>query len=187
MRAPFAPCAVLTSALAVLGPGFLHGTTGAAATVATSKPTRLIVSWNEQRALDRGHVIFRVRAIEFGARGWNVRGGFTNRSPFVIRISRGSEEGAYARGVAPVGMSIVQHRTMFTPAGVTHRASVFSGTRFRPRIPPSLRPGESWNGTFGGADRLPPNRYLRVGFGHFIYVGDQPHRFSWITDGGFTT
>jgi hypothetical protein len=162
--------------------GLLLAAAGLAAQAGESK--RIPVRWNEDRALERGALAFRIRSIEYDNNGWRVRGGFTNRSPFPIRlILHPPDEPAYRDGI-PFSLLYTTFEGV-NPRRDPPRTVPVEARSISPAPPSTLRPGASWNGTFGGPQRLPRGKRLSVGFGYFVYRTYRTYAFGYFTQHTF--
>jgi hypothetical protein len=113
-----------------------------------------------------GPIVFKVRNLRIGPGGWSVEGSVANKTTQPLRIVYAHEPAGHnAFGIAVVNEA---------GAGFAH------ATRFRPRVPILLEPGEGWSGTFSGPDQIAPGVLVRVSFGQF----GTPHadRFTWVSD-----
>jgi hypothetical protein len=126
-------------------------------------------------------MVFHVRSIEAGRRGWLVRGSVENRSRSAYELVPGFG--------APTGAGFA----VVVPGTLGLR--VFSATAVRPTVPFKLPPGGTWTGSFAGTERLPRGTFMWVGFGYFLPAGaalpgqDQffagDPGFSWSTTNTF--
>ncbi|HZQ64696.1 MAG TPA: ABC transporter permease [Gaiellaceae bacterium] len=128
---------------------------GAAPASLLSGPVQTLpAGWSETKPLEDGQMVFRVRAIEVGRRGWLVRGSVENRSRTAYTIAFGRNAGATA------GFSVLEPATL--------GLRVLPATAFRPALPPVLAPGGRWSGAFAGTSAIPHGKFLYVGFGYFL-------------------
>jgi hypothetical protein len=119
-------------------------------------------STNPHNLLD-GPIVFRVRTLRVGPRGWSVDGSVANHTGQALRIVYAHE----SAGHNMFGLYIIE------TGGFT------IATRSRPRVPTVLLPGETWAGTFSGPDVVASGVRLHVQFGQF---GDnQAHRWGFVT------
>ncbi len=138
---------------------------------ATKSPHEQVahVNWTESgdpHNLLGGPLVFEVRTLRIGPKGWSVEGSVANRTTQPLRIVYAHEPAGHnAFGIA------VLHGTELASA---------RATRLEPPVPTLLRPGEAWRGTFSGPDTLAPGVLVHVEFGQF----GTPHadRFTWVTD-----
>ena len=140
----------------------------APATAASAGQQRVIrLAWNE-RALDQDKTVmtFQVRTLTIVGSRWTIDGSFRNTSKVRLRVR---QEFALLYGQARTSVKGLK---------------VLRAKSFRPALPTTLRPGQSWRGTFSGtgATALPKN-YIRVQFSFFVgrAVSGRPG-FGWITD-----
>jgi peptide/nickel transport system permease protein len=145
---------------------------GAAPPSLLTGPIRTVrAGWSETRPLADGRMIFRVRAIEIGRKGWLVRGSVENRSRTSFTI-------AFGRSAAQLaGFSVLAPGTL--------GLQVLPATTFRPALPTELRPGETWTGSFAGSSALPQGTLLYVGFGYFVPAGRNSDPRLGARGGGF--
>lgn len=173
---------VLVALVGILGA--VAAATGPASSGATApqpvKPRVFKLNWNERRTLDTGFVHFRVRRLEVRPTGWRVTGGFTNRSPYTLRIVRNPPD--VVKQLPTYRMSMVAYVVRDRPLGVTVSPREFPARTVSPALPPELEPGATWNGTFTGPQRLPRKVALSPAFGYFFYSTDNAtYGFDWVT------
>jgi len=113
-----------------------------------------------------GPIVFRVRTLRIGPKGWTVDGAVTNRTKQPLGIVYGHE--------AP------GHNAFGIVLGRSGTGPVATATRFHPPVPILLRPGERWSGTFSGPDPIARGALVHVQFGQFGTL--HADRFSWVTD-----
>jgi hypothetical protein len=125
------------------------------------------VNWREAgdpHNLLGGPIVFRVRTIRIGPKGWSVDAAVANRTKQPLRLAYNHE----APGRNAFGITV---GTEGPPA---------TATSFRPRVPVLLPAGASWSGTFSGPDLLAPGVLVHVQFGQFGTL--HADRFTWVTD-----
>jgi hypothetical protein len=127
---------------------------------------------------------FRIHSVTATRRGWSIRAVVRNRTRQVIRI-RSEARNPYALGrstdfgIAEPGPTCDPQPYEPPCRYVERRATIF-----RPRaFGRSLRPGESWTGTFGGYGSLRRGVSYYVWFG--VFVPERGAPFSWLTQRAF--
>jgi hypothetical protein len=60
--------------------------------------------------------------------------------------------------------------------------AVRPATRYEPRLPKILEPGDSWVGTISAPGALVANSWIRVVFGALVSVVEPSDGFTWISD-----
>lgn len=142
-------------------------------------PARTVkVAWNEYHTLadpSEGPVRVRIRRVDLGKQGWRVTGGVTNAGKTPIQIYPGTN------AVRQNGFSLVYA----TRSQGYNTLVVANAGDFRPPLPTTLDPGQSWNGTFAGVEVIPGDKQFYVGYGVFGPPGlDQSSFFgsSILTD-----
>ena len=133
----------------------------------------LHVGWNEPIALD-GHspvLVFRVRSIEVGSKGFKVATSFTNRTKQALKLPAGTQQSPrnFGLGVFTDAVSV----RIEDPGQYLVRA-----TRFDPPLPKVLEPGQTWSGTMSGSEPPRSRRWLRVVYGVFFWRGKPPTGFG---------
>jgi hypothetical protein len=113
-----------------------------------------------------GPIVYRVKTIRIAPGGWSVRALVANRTKVPLRIVYAHE---------PAG-----HNAFGIVLGEDGFGPVATATRFDPKVPILLQPGERWSGTFSGPDAVAAGALVHVQFGQF----GTPHadRFAWVTD-----
>jgi hypothetical protein len=143
----------------------LAGCGGGGKAVELAGPQVAHLNWREAgdpHNLLGGPIVYRVRSLRIGPRGWTVAAAVVNDTKEPLRIVYGHE---------PAGHNDFGIRVGEAPG----RAE-----EFRPAVPILLRPGEGWSGTFSAPDRLARGTLVRVQFGQFGTLhGD---RWTWVTD-----
>ena len=62
---------------------------------------------------------------------------------------------------------------------------LLAASSFEPAVPATLKPGQTWKGTFSGADAVKKGTLFYVGFGQFGYDPTyNPTLFSFATRNG---
>ncbi len=117
----------------------------------------LHTSWSERLLVANGVLAVRITRIAAGPHGWTVRATVVNHSPSTLALPARSN----GTDLADTGFSLLSPAPSSGAAGL----AALRATAFTPSLPGSLAPGESWTGTFGGADVPPPAKALYVGLG----------------------
>ena len=60
--------------------------------------------------------------------------------------------------------------------------TVRSATRYEPRLPAVLEPGDTWSGTISAPGALVAGGWVRVVFGALVRIAPPHDGVSWITD-----
>ena len=133
----------------------------------------LRVGWIENVSLGNAPpvLVFRVRSIEVGPKGFTIATSFTNRSRQALRLPTGTMRSPKNFGLG-VYTDAVSVRIEDPGQYLLH------ATRFSPALPRMLGAGETWSGTMSG--NVPPRarRWLRVVFGVFFWRGKPPAGFG---------
>jgi hypothetical protein len=109
-----------------------------------------------------GPIVYRVRTLRIGPKGWSVSAAVLNHTKQPLRIVYDHQ---------PPGSNAFGIRVGDAPA---------RALRFRPPVPILLLAGERWSGTFSGPDALARETLVRVQFGQFGTL--HADRFVWVTD-----
>jgi peptide/nickel transport system permease protein len=166
-----AACAVFVSLLLAAvteGGGAGHQSRGILGTPVRVVHTHWIDSYrlktNQQPVL-HGQLVARVDQIDLGSTGWRVRASIRNATPVSIPVADlvGAD---YPRQ----GMSLLVPRA--TGYG-TRQLVVHAATAFSPPLPRTLTPGAVWRGSFSGSDYIPRRATIYVGFGQFVWNGEE--------------
>lgn len=118
-----------------------------------------------------GRLAMRVRVywLKVSASHWSVRASVVNRSGHTLRPLTTGKTGWGLNEVTIAQRAHPSQCTWSTCRG-------FAATSFRPALPRTLRPGESWTVIFGGSGR--PSHHWLVDFSLRYYLG-------WPSPGGF--
>jgi hypothetical protein len=176
---PFACLLVLAAALvAGVTRDVAHGEPGVAA------PT-IRFRWLEESPNAYGwqRMTYRIQSVTYGRTGWSIRAVITNRSRQRIQIrSRDSHADLWrSKNFAVWGPGPVCDPE---PVLVRCGHSQTEARRFAPRpYGITLRPGDSWRGSFGGRERLRRNVRYYISFG--VFVPERGRPFSWHTQRSF--
>jgi hypothetical protein len=114
---------------------------------------------------------FKVERITFANTGWGVTAAFTNRSNETLRIVK-------KRFMLRLYKTRrVDNRTRYV---------YVLATGIDPPMPPTLAPGQTWRGGFGGKALPRRGEYVRVAFGRFARLAPGlPREWHWVTDHTF--
>jgi len=124
---------------------------------------------------------FTVDSITVAGSAWSVKASVTNRSKGSIRVS--------LKGT-PYGGPYAQYTFgIFIPSPCTKAGQIMCSdrtyaTKWIPRVPSVLSPGQTWRGTFSGTRALPHGLLLSVMFGYF-YASTPKKDFSYVTQHEF--
>jgi hypothetical protein len=126
-------------------------------TEATSpaRPQTSALNWVETAGRPGERLVIRVTSLTLGLRRWSVRASITNDTSAQLFIGKphSHESGAFGLLTA------------------TAASTGLTATRYAPPLPSALRPGETWNGRFGGSGTVGEGRPVRVVFGTFWAYG----------------
>lgn len=143
---------------------------------------RITLGWVETTSPSFGYpaMTFKVEYVVLTAKAWAVRATVVNRSARVIRITAPEVDcvmNALTRRCDPQGPPVFGFGLLPGPD--------LSRTYAKPKIPPLLRPGKSWTGTFGGPGKLRRGTLTSVTFGYFRTQGVSKRAFSWTSQHSF--
>jgi hypothetical protein len=129
------------------------------------------VNWREQAKVGGKPVVqFHVETLASSKQGnhsvWVVVASVTNRSSKTLTLSKQFGLARY-RGAKDVSPRL---------------GTLLPALTFRPALPKTLRPGQTWRGAFGGFGVPPDGTYVRVVFGRFAGPAVPGAPFAWITD-----
>lgn len=145
---------------------------GTASRLERADPQTIRLGWREA---DAG-LVYTVRRIEVTTDGWRVEASVTNRRPRALDVL-----GLHRPGKVRFGL-IVSTRRRLPPARQLHDVHTpFFAARTTPPVPATLRPGQSWSGSFAGPGRPPRGAYLRVTFGRFVPPSRPDAAFALVT------
>jgi hypothetical protein len=131
------------------------------------------VGWDEPISFaDKPPVlVFRVKSIEVGPKGFTIAASFTNRTDRVLALPKGTQ-----RSPRNFGLGVF---TDAVSVRVEDPGQYFvKATRFDPKLPRTLSAGQTWSGTMSGGDPPRARRWLRVVFGVFFWKGKPPAGFG---------
>lgn len=129
-------------------------------------PQTIRLGWHELDGVRGIGFELEVRTLRIAEDGWAVDASVTNRAGVTYRITR-----PHVRGGTKFGLFILQSdsREEWNERIAARRLTPeLLATRFSPSLPPLLRPGGRWNGTFDGPGRPPAGTYVRIAFGRFV-------------------
>lgn len=138
------------------------------------------LNWVDRVTSDFGYqpMTFKVASVTITARAWSVRGSVTNRSKRAVRIARPApgypQQYAFGLGWA----------SACPPPNTACRLDTRRWTYAKPALPSRLRPGQRWEGVFGGPGVVPRGTLVNVTFGRFVPAGET-QGFNWITQRAF--
>jgi hypothetical protein len=123
------------------------------------------LGWHENAS---GNLKFVVRSINFTKNGWVVDTTFTNTSKQPVQVG------------TVFGLLLLT--TTSTSQSAFQGAKGLPAARFSSPLPKTLKPGQSWSGTFAGTGVPPHGVYVRVIYGRFTggFAGTQG--WYWVTD-----
>jgi hypothetical protein len=140
---------------------------GSTARIDPPRPQTAHLDWTESgdpHNLLGGPIVFHVRTLRLGPKGWTVDAAVVNRTKQPLRILYAHE----APGHNEFGLYVLK------------TDGYALATRFHPRVPTLLLPGERWSGTFSGPAPVARGTHVSVQFGQFATThGD---RFAFVTD-----
>jgi hypothetical protein len=140
------------------------------------RPQTLTLRWRESPGAPGARLIVRIERIDFGPRGWTVRGAVENDTRVNMVLGR-----PHRRGEFEFGLMVLPSPD---PAAVDSGGVVFA-SRISPRPPMVLRARKAWRGFFSGPQLVGAGKYVRVVFGRFSpveRVPGLPWRFRYVTD-----
>jgi len=143
----------------------------------------LTLNWVEKISPAYGYpaMTFTVKTFTVNGASWSVKGSVANRSRGDVKIRlRGTPYGGpYAEYTFGV----------FIPSPCTKPGNVECSdhsyaTKWSPRVPSVLHPGQRWSGTFSGTKKLPRGKLLSIMFGYF--ASSVPKKdFAYVTQHEF--
>jgi hypothetical protein len=172
-----AALAVGALALVVLAVGYDGKPSGRGIELGTPVRT-LHVSWNDVFPLHspsgsatKASIATRVDRIELGVYGWRVHASITNRSPSRVPVENVQVAPIFGGAAGP--QPYPQQPTSLLVRGPDQFGGtilkVYEAKEFEPPMPQSLRPHQTWRGTFAGTGKVPGGALFYVGFGQFSW------------------
>jgi hypothetical protein len=147
------------------------------ATSAAAPPQSAVLGWKETYGTPREHLVFAVEALRIRKSGWAVELSLENRTKEAYEISSTLEH--------PFGLMIFATGDLNEVVRMSEEntlPAVRPATRYEPRLPAELAPGDAWVGKISAPGSLVANAYLRVVFGALIPEDDPDDLVSWISD-----
>jgi hypothetical protein len=147
------------------------------ATSAAAGPQFAVLGWRESYGTPREHLVFRVESLRVRERGWTVQLSLENRTKKAYEITPTLE--------SPFGLMILSTGDLNELVRLNEEnalPAVRPATRYDPRLPAALAPGEVWVGKISAPGSLVANGWVRVVFGALGPVGEPNDRVAWITD-----
>jgi hypothetical protein len=146
-------------------------------TTATSpaRPQTSTLNWVETAGRPGERLVVRVTSLTLGRRSWSVRASLTNDTSAQLFIGKPHSHQSGAFGLLTA----------------TAASTGLTASRYAPPLPAALRPGQTWNGSFGGSGTVGEGRPLRLVFGTFwayggVRVGGRRRvMFRLVTDHAF--
>jgi hypothetical protein len=132
----------------------------------------LRLNWHES---DAG-LTTTVRSIAVTANGWRVEASVTNRRPDALDVLS-----LHRMHATRFGLIVSRRRELPRTGRFADLRTPFFATRATPPVPTTLRPGESWRGSFSGPGRPPRGVFLRVTFGRFVPPGRLADAFALVS------
>lgn len=182
LRRPFAPIAVLACAALLAGCGgsgpkvfpTYHGIR------LDNLPKHKVFTMNWLEAAPDSMIV-QVKRLEVGPTGWSAKVGFRNISKDTIIMPTGGQS-------SPVDFGLGVFISSLSPRLEDAGNYISYVKKVTPLMPPALKPGEAWNGTFSSPEPPRAGRYLRLVFGVFFWkvpvpAGKAPY-FLWVTQHG---
>jgi hypothetical protein len=131
---------------------------GGTSTVSPAPPTTRELNWRDDAGPSGSRVVLTVRSLTIDGRGWHVRASVTNDTRRTLGVAR-----IHNVSRARFGLAVVPRDERAAPPELV-------ATRFEPKLPSALAPGETWAGEFGARGDVPRGAELRVVVGTFFAI-----------------
>ena len=149
--------------------------TGARSVAAS--PQRATLGWRERHGAAGEQLVFSVRSLEILDDGWRADVSLENRSSTSYRVASTLERpfGLMVFSSGSYDELVERNETGTLP-------TIRPATRYEPRPPSMLGPGDTWSGTISAPGALVANGWVRVVFGGVTQVANSDESVTWITD-----
>jgi len=140
-------------------------------------PQKVTLGWRESHGPAGEELVFSVETLEVSRRGWQAKLSVENRSSDSYEVISTLDRpfGLMVLSTGDYDELIEQDEGDTLPA-------VRPATRYEPRLPKILEPGDSWVGTISAPGALVANSWIRVVFGALVSVVEPSDGFTWISD-----
>lgn len=153
--------------------------TGVAASPQTAE-----LDWREPYGKAGERLVFSVESLDVMPDGWRARVSVENETsiPYELGDPRATLDRSFGLMLFTSGdvRELEERNTSNTLPALR------AATRYEPKLPKILEPGDSWRGTISARGALIAGSFVRVVFGSLISVGRPPEgldeRVVWITD-----
>jgi hypothetical protein len=153
--------------------------TGVAASPQTKK-----LDWRETYGKAGERLVFSVESLDVMRDGWRARVSIENETS--ISYELGDPRATLDRSFGLMLFTSGDVRELEERNTSNTLPAIRAATRYEPKLPEILEPGDLWAGTISARGALVAGSFVRVVFGSLISVGRPPEgldeRVVWITD-----
>jgi hypothetical protein len=153
------------------------GETASSARTVAASPQRATLGWREVAGEAGEQIVFSVDTLEVLADGWEVKLSVENRSTTSYKVASTLEQ--------PFGLMVLssgEYGELEEKNESGTLPTVRPATRYEPRLPAVLEPGDSWVGTISAPGALVADGWVRVVFGALVSVVQPRDVLAWISD-----
>ena len=118
-----------------------------------------------------GALVTHVTRLEIGPRGWKAAVSFKNIGSRAIDLPKGGKR-------EPIDFGLGVFIDQFSPRIEDPGNYLIYATTIAPKLPRTLKPGESWQGTFSSPQPPRASRFVRLVFGVFFWRPPVPPNFA---------
>ena len=148
---------------------------GSGSAAATAQHASL--GWRESHGAAGERLVFSVDTLEVLRNGWRAKVSLENQSSASYEVVSTLER--------PFGLMIFSSGSIEELDELNRKGelpTVRQATRYEPRLPAVLEPGDTWSGTISAPGALVAGGWARVVFGALVRIAPPHDGVSWITD-----
>jgi hypothetical protein len=144
---------------------------------AAARPQKAVLGWVETYGEGGSQLVFSVESLEILSGGWRAEVGLENRTNTSYEVVATQDH--------PFGLmlfSTSDHDELVAQNEAGTLPTIRPASRYAPKPPAILEPGDAWAGTISAPGALVANSYVRVVFGALVSVVEPREGLTWITD-----
>ena len=153
------------------------GDAASSAKTVAAGPQRATLGWRETAGEAGEQLVFSVESLEILSDGWRAKLSVENQSTTSYKMASTLSQ--------PFGLMVFSsgdYAELMEQNESGTLPTVRPATRYEPRLPAVLEPGDSWTGTISAPGALVANGWVRVVFGALISVVEPRDVVAWISD-----
>jgi hypothetical protein len=142
-----------------------------------ASPQTAVLGWRETHGEGSNQLVFSVESLEVMPGGWRAELALENRTTTSYEV--------VATHDRPFGLMLFStgdHDALIAQNEAGTLPTIRPASRYEPRLPSILEPGDSWAGTISAPGALVANSWVRVVFGTLVSVVEPREGVTWITD-----